>query len=326
MNRAMAVLRPLRALGALSLLLVSGPNATAQEVAPVAELPTPTAEAAGGFQGDEPRVRTRLLGEVRDGRARVGVVFEVEPGWHIYWKNPGQTGLATEVEFSADGAEFGELQWPAPTVFVESSGFIVSYGYEERVLLQSELVGPPPDSVEARTDFLVCGPSTCIRGRTHLRAPLQPVDDTAATGAAAPDAAALFDEFARRAPTDAASHGWQLTASVTPDELAPGDAFEMRLRVSSSQQAGRITMPEPARAFAPERLAQVSFEPVSVERSSDGTEVELLVRGRLGVDPVELPQLASGVLFILTERGQVPIRFQAPIPRLSPDSRAPRTQ
>ena len=45
----------------------------------------------------------------------VGVLFKVADGWHIYWKNPGDAGLATAVQWQLpDGFSAGPLRWPQP--------------------------------------------------------------------------------------------------------------------------------------------------------------------------------------------------------------------
>ena len=83
----------------------------------------------------------------------LGVLFEPEPGWHIYWRNPGEAGLATEVDFElAEGFRAGEVGWPAP-IFFEQSGGLVGYGYEKPVVLAAEV--QPPAAAPARTRVML---------------------------------------------------------------------------------------------------------------------------------------------------------------------------
>ncbi|MEM1418856.1 MAG: protein-disulfide reductase DsbD domain-containing protein, partial [Myxococcota bacterium] len=106
--------------------------------APGLALAAPRAEAA--LDGDDPRAVVTLLADreaVAPGeRVRVGVRFELDPGWHVYWRNPGQAAFATSVIFEGDLA-VGPLRWPAPHRF-EAPGPIVTYGYGEQVLLFAE--------------------------------------------------------------------------------------------------------------------------------------------------------------------------------------------
>jgi thiol:disulfide interchange protein DsbD len=69
----------------------------------------------------EPKVRARLVAETAEiepgSTFRVGVHFEIEDGWHIYWRYPGGAGLATAIDFELpEGFTIGPLQWPLPRV------------------------------------------------------------------------------------------------------------------------------------------------------------------------------------------------------------------
>jgi len=77
----------------------------------------------------------------------MGVIFQMEEGWHVCWKNPGDAGLATTVTFTPpEGAKPGNLGWPRPITF-EQPGGIKGYGYAGEVMLISAIV--PPDGIEA---------------------------------------------------------------------------------------------------------------------------------------------------------------------------------
>ena len=63
-----------------------------------------------------PQLEARLVVS-RDPSLHAGVLFDLAPGWHLYWKNPGDTGIAPRLDLRADGYAPGELVWPAPTMF-----------------------------------------------------------------------------------------------------------------------------------------------------------------------------------------------------------------
>src|SRR5262249_37032283 len=57
----------------------------------------------------------------------VGVLLHMQPGWHVYWLNPGDAGLPTSVRWTLPaGFTVGELRWPVPQRF-EQSGGVVGY-------------------------------------------------------------------------------------------------------------------------------------------------------------------------------------------------------
>jgi thiol:disulfide interchange protein DsbD len=102
----------------------------------------------------------------------LGVRFDIEPGWHIYWRHPGGAGLATEVEWRLPaGAAAGPLQWPLPIAFTQGGG-IPGYGYEGSVVLASELRGAAASApVGAEVSWLACK-EVCVLGRAELEGEL----------------------------------------------------------------------------------------------------------------------------------------------------------
>src|ERR1700728_141868 len=77
----------------------------------------------------------------------LGVRLKVDPGWHVYWKNPGDSGLPTRVKFSLpDGFTADALQFPAPQRLVLPGG-IVCFGYENSVMLLAKIT--PPENLPA---------------------------------------------------------------------------------------------------------------------------------------------------------------------------------
>lgn len=67
-----------------------------------------------------------------------GIQLRMPPGWHTYWKNPGDSGQATRIDWIlTNGISAGETQWPVPEKFVTTAGPVtfVTYVYHEEALL-----------------------------------------------------------------------------------------------------------------------------------------------------------------------------------------------
>jgi thiol:disulfide interchange protein len=63
-----------------------------------------------------------------------GVDLKMEPGWHTYWKNPGDAGMATEIKWQLPpGIAAGEIEWPLPQKFPPIE--VTTYGYTNEVML-----------------------------------------------------------------------------------------------------------------------------------------------------------------------------------------------
>lgn len=90
----------------------------------------------------------------------IGVLINLKDDWHIYWKNPGDSGLPTDIEFSLpNGITASEIKSPTPKIF--SSEEIINYGYSHQILLISSLNIPKdyPQKdifISAKLTSLIC--------------------------------------------------------------------------------------------------------------------------------------------------------------------------
>jgi thiol:disulfide interchange protein len=130
----------------------------------------------------------------------VGLFLRMVPGWHTYWKFPGDAGIPTELKWKLPpGWKVGEIQWPIPLKLSEP-GDIQIYGYHDEVLLMQEITPPasindPTVKLAADASWLVCE-KICIPGSKTLQLELP----TSKTGA--PANTDLFDRFRRLLPKD----------------------------------------------------------------------------------------------------------------------------
>jgi len=95
-----------------------------------------------------------------------------EQGWHVYWRNPGDSGLATSLNWTLpEGLKAGDILWPYP--HQESLAEIVNYGYSAETLLLVPLSVPAdftaagPVELKAKAKWLVCK-DLCIPGSADL--------------------------------------------------------------------------------------------------------------------------------------------------------------
>ncbi|MEJ7686552.1 MAG: thioredoxin family protein [Variovorax sp.] len=132
-----------------------------------------------------PHVRAELVAHAPDGVVAgapvwVGLQIAHQPEWHTYWKNPGDSGLPTELAWSLPaGVSNGDIAWPVPKKI--PIGNLANYGYEGTVLLPVPLtVAPGFDpvggalEVRLKATWLVCR-KECIPedGEFLLKLPVQ---------------------------------------------------------------------------------------------------------------------------------------------------------
>jgi thiol:disulfide interchange protein/DsbC/DsbD-like thiol-disulfide interchange protein len=141
---------------------------------------------------------------------RVGLAIHHDEHWHTYWKNPGDSGLATSLDWELpDGWKAGPIEWPVPERI--QLGPLVSYAYEGRVLLVTA-IQPPATIAGGKITFkvlarwLMCQ-EECIPGSANLQITLPVRPGPVEKSAAGP----LFLEADQRMP--ARETPWEARAS-----------------------------------------------------------------------------------------------------------------
>jgi thiol:disulfide interchange protein len=176
-----------------------------------------------------PHVEAELVAESTSWLAgapnRVALRLEPEPGWHTYWRNPGDSGLPTTLSWTLpQGWSAGEIEWPFPST--HRLGDLVNYGYDAQVLHLVTLAVPAgiegEFTVKALAKWLVCS-DICIPGQAELALTL-PVAEVAT---ADPIWSPRFADAAARLPAPEPLAG--------TFEIADG---EVRLQVDAVELAG----------------------------------------------------------------------------------------
>jgi thiol:disulfide interchange protein DsbD len=110
----------------------------------------------------------------------VGARMKMDPNWHVYWRNPGDSGLVTKIKWQLpDGFIAGDIQWPGPHRF--ELGGLINFGYEGEIVLPVTIQTPPtlePGTIvtlNADASWLACE-MACIPGKASLSLRL-PVSD-----------------------------------------------------------------------------------------------------------------------------------------------------
>jgi len=184
-------------------------------------LPSPASEpiavpyAGASASASGPHVMAELIPEktgIEPGEPfDVALHLHMDPGWHTYWINPGDAGLATTIKWTLPpGFTAGPIKWPTPEK--HSMGPEVTYGYAGDVYLLTTITPPKGDlprhfNISAHATWLVCQ-EECIPGKADLMLSLDagllnlrlPVDNTD-----------FFNEARARLPV--ANTIWKVTAS-----------------------------------------------------------------------------------------------------------------
>ncbi len=246
----------------------------------------------------------------RDGprRARVGVLLDLAPSWHVYWRNSGDTGLPPELVWTIPGARVGPTLWPAPRAFQAetSSTGMQSYGYESRVLLAADAVfatdAEPDTSVAVDADVLVCA-SECVPATFRLeRALADPLPNLSRSAEEA-----LFAEFAARLPDPPDVHQVQLKAVYSQRAIHPGNRFDAVIVVLAP--GADLT----DAAFFPDDLEPIELRVTGVTRDGADRHRVSLAGVAEPDEPIERDRL-SGVLTLQGRDGPIHVEVNLPLP------------
>ena len=210
------------------------------------------------------------------GTVTLGFYIEPNPGWHAYWRNPGDAGLEPRMRWNLqEGFEAAPFEFPVPHVLPYLD--LITYAYEEPLLLMSDVAVPagltPRESVrlEGRASWVVCDDELCVPENATLFLTL-PVGD------GAPDAAQAGRFDAARAklpePVDWPAQFERLDNTVrvaieTPE--AATDARDPYLYISARNL---VEYGQQSISFTP-RGAVVSMD--SARRMTDATEFSAIL-------------------------------------------------
>ncbi|WP_164011353.1 protein-disulfide reductase DsbD family protein [Pyxidicoccus trucidator] len=274
-----------------------------------AEVP-PSAVGTGAPDEGDPRVEATLLvdaTQVKPGDAfRVGVRFRMDPGWHIYWKNPGDSGLETDVTWDTPGSTVGPLQWPYPHTFRTPDGFITTHGYDGEVLLFAQARAAEDAKgqlqLSAAAEALVCEVH-CIPAELMLTrsVPVGPETVRAA------EAVRAFDAAQAKVPRPTADTGHTVQLALDSKQLTAGQDFTGTVTVTGPGGA-----PLPALQgdfFTPDRISGVAS--VGLTASGPG---RFKLKGKLEPDAPEKEPRLSGVLLLgSAAAGYLPLAVDVPM-------------
>ena len=206
----------------LSAALLTGPDLA------FAQGPPPAARTGAG-----PHVRVELIADrARPGHGmRLGLKFDLDKDWHIYWLNPGDSGGPPVAAWTLPpGMMVAGIEWPAPERI--DIGGLVNYGYHDSVVLPVAMAVaadarmPPGLVVKTSVRWMACS-NVCVPGKAdlELRFPLG-----AGEQAHLDDWQAAIDDARRRVPGPAPA-SWTTSASST------GDTFVVDVLTGTREEA-----------------------------------------------------------------------------------------
>lgn len=219
--------------GVIAVALVGLPPATAW-----AQLPAlPGVDRGSGLTtgGDGPDVDVELLADrtaiTPGGTVDLAILFTVQEGWHIYWKNRGEGGLETSFEWQLpEGYEVGPLRYPPPKRHIDQADahtFILEGEFAKLTTLKAPADAKPGQAVTIGLEvrYLACK-TLCFMGNATVSLDLPVV---AAADEVKPANEGDF-RYARRqmpVPAEEASHIENVRTVANVEKAVAGGEFKI---------------------------------------------------------------------------------------------------
>ena len=178
-----------------------------------------------------------------------GLELTMDDGWHTYWINPGEAGIATSVEWTLPkGVSAGPIQWPTPDKFTALGS--TGYGYHGKTILLVPLTitsdaEPGEATISGKVSWLECK-VLCVPRDQSVSATLT----IAGSDALSVDAAKLDAVRETLPKTDA-----ELTVKAVWDGEAKEDERSLLIEFDAGQadnDADFFAMPSEAFEVSPE--------------------------------------------------------------------------
>ncbi len=238
-----------------------------------------------------------------------GVDMKMDAGWHTYWKNPGDSGIATTIKWDLPpGVTAGDIQWPLPEKLPPAE--VTTYGYENEVMLLVPLtfatnLAPSPLVLKTDVSWLECK-EQCVPGNTSVETTLNIGSETKTSA----DAAAI-DLWKRKVPSiqiasgilGYTNYGWW-------EKPANGDT---RPLIIDHRFLGAVAawIPFDNADFFPNASDQFEIQPATEKITASSSEVKL----RLFVKKFsgDWPKEISGVLVLESGSLRTGIEVKLPV-------------
>ena len=264
---------------------------------------SPAAFALSGNTVTTDNVKARLVSEVS--AVGPGQVFwvalelDIRDGWHTYWRNPGDSGQATNLKWELPpGFTAGDIVWTTPHRFEIAP--LVNYGYAKHAVHLVQITAPKdlkagtPTTLAAKAGWLVCS-DVCIPESADLQLKLP---QSAQAGSLDPAVSSLFTAARSELPT---------TQPAVTSARIQGD----QLIITLSREWGAILSQIKTLAFFPYDEGSIEYAaPQKLTRNQDSVELAM----KIGYQPPKAGAI-RGVLVATeqnaTQSDTVPIEISA---------------
>ena len=234
-----------------------------------------------------------------------GVDLKMDAGWHTYWKNPGDSGIATTIKWDLPpGVTAGEIQRPLPEKLPPAE--VTTYGYEHEVMLLAPLtlatnLTPGPLVLKADVSWLECK-EQCVPGKASIEATLNIGSETKTSADAA-----MIESWKDKVPNALTGSDWNVRAWWE----GPANADMRSLMIAGDFQGPLFGQLPNKFDFFPD--ANNNFEIQAAIENATDTKALFCVRKPVKKFSGDWPKEISGVLVLEGGVKRIGIEVKLPV-------------
>ena len=239
-------------------------------LAPTALVPTHAAQAQGLFANTVVHAEILPGWRTADGSRMAALHLQLEPGWHTYWRIPGDAGIAPRFDWSqSQNIAAIEPIWPRPMVFRQNG--MQSYGYENELILPLRVTPRNPSRPMAIIGELAIGAcrDTCMPVDLSVRGALrgQGAEDRRISASLEARAQTGLPHARTTCRLEPQTRGAELTLRMTVPQVARDEDVVMELPGSGYWISNSRTWREGGELVAQARIRDPEHGPVGINRS-----------------------------------------------------------
>lgn len=220
----------------------------------------------------------------------LAVRLKIAPEWHVYWLNPGDSGMATAVALKLP-AGWTKTDWAYPIPEAIDQAGLVAYGYQDEVVLVTtvtpSLEAKEPVVIGVDVVYLVCK-ARCLPGKHHLDLKLTPAVEE---GPASPAFEGVWKVWQPRLPISPVAD--LAVAKVKVTELKDWTPLEYS-----------YSCPDMAKSVEVFPLPSGNLELRNIAAVPDKNGAVIKMEGKLYSGQTDVPDKVRALLVFTTEAGE----------------------
>ncbi len=223
----------------------------------------------------------------------VAIHLSMAKGWHSYYANPGESGMATQAiwETNSSAASVGPILWPEP--HLHKAGGVSAYVYEDELWLTSEVTPPKTPSgarlhLAVTANWLLCK-DFCVPQHANLSIDLpfamaeEPNPQFSSARSSLPTAGSSFGFYAVVKSGRVALGSRSLPPGMAIDQFYPANPKFFGAEEHTVKRLGKgieITIPlSPYAVETPSRLTGIlSIKPLGIRKRAMWLDIPVTAR------------------------------------------------